>query len=423
MKKHSIILLIAAAFCLILFLAFTGCTKSVKLFTFDFITKEGTVFATSTVSISFEVSDEGVHIFKYVLDGNDPATTVLNAITFEGLSAGEHMLNLSAIEIPEASKTILFTVNLNGPTVEVRTADREYDIEGSAAPMGRNALILWNYDTYDLMAQRLSILEYDEEWGDFLVPDGEGGFTRLSPYTDPTAQEQAWIDLSTHKRSFYASDRCVVINDVLYDLFEIGKSYNIFIQGQSNLGTWGNIGNIRFRLDERYASDQTPVIEFEVTELTLPTSEASGMMTVTFTGQNIKEYCAKPVHDYFQNDTTQNSELMYLQFGLDLLFDGASLTSIEFPHFSEGYDDYSFWQEYYWGYYFSRGFVENQSNTDAGTEVLASVNFALDSSVNDDGIYLVIPYSNMYIRDQSNRTIDGIQVDHTIFRLDLNEGE
>jgi len=420
-KKTSITLMILMSLMILLILI--SCTKPFRLFTFNFITEDGITFATSTVLISFKISDGAVHVFQYILDEGEPATTTLTEISLKGIQAGEHILNLSAVELSDASKTFHFSVNLDGPTVNIRTADREYDVEGSAAPMGRNALIYWNYDTYNLMTQRLAILAYDEEWGRLFILDGEGGFTMASPYTDPTAMERAWVQINPNKRSFYVSDNRVVINDVIYDLFETGKAYNIYIQGQSELGTWGNAGNIRFRLDERYSSDESPVIEFAVSDLTLPTREASGSITITFTGRNIKEYCAQGVHDYFQNDTSQNGELMYMQFGLDLLFDGASLTSVYFPHFREGYDDFSFCEENYWGHSFSKGFVENSLNTAEGTDVLVTVEYALDNRVNDDGLYFVIPYNDQYIRDQNNRTIDGIQVDHSIFRIYLSDGE
>ncbi len=402
------------------FFTFTSCTKSQKMFLFDFLTENGTVFATSTVTITFEVSDDDLHAFEYLLDDTATGTTTLPTITFEDMESGEHHLSLFPLDTPSASKTLFFSVNLDGPTVEVHTADREYAIDGSAAPMGRNALVYWIYDTYDLQTQRFAILEYDDGWGKLLVLDGEGGFTKVSPYWDPEAFEKAWITLPESKSSFYVSDRQVVINEVFYDLFEIGKAYNIYVQGQSDLGTWGNVGNINFRLDERYNSDESPVIEMHVTDLILPTENASGSIAINFTGNNLKSYCSQPVQDYFQNDTTRNSELMYLQFGIDLLFDGASVTSVHFPHFKQGYDDLSFYKETYWGLTFSRAFVENDRNTTEGTDVLVTMEFALDESSLDYGIALVIPYNDLFLRDQDNRTIDGVQVDHAIIRISTN---
>jgi len=415
--KKNITLLIILCSLFFFFFVFTSCTKSKKTLIFDFITEDGTVFATSTVTITFVISDDAIAVFEYLLDDTATGTTTIPTITFEDMAAGEHHLSLYPLNTQAASKTLFFSVNLDGPSVQVNTADREYAIDGSAAPMGRNALVYWSYDTYDLSAQRIAILEYDDDWGKLLVLDGEGGFTKVSPYWDPEAFEKAWITLPVTKRSFYVSDRRVVINDVFYDLFEIGKAYNIYVQGQSDLGTWGSIGNINFRLDERYNSDESPVIEMNVRDLNLPTENASGSITINFTGNNLKQYCSQPVHDYFQNDTTRNSELMYLQFGLDLLFDGASVTSVQFPHFKQGYDDLSFYKETYWGLTFSRAFVENDRNTTEGTDVLVTLELALDKSTIEDGLYFVIPYSDLYLRDQDNRTIDGVQVDHSIIRI------
>lgn len=402
------------------FLVFTSCAKSERPLFFDFLTEDGSVFATSTVTITYEVNDEALHVFEYLLDDTATGTTTIPTITFEEMESGEHHLSLYPLNTSAASKTLFFSVNLDGPTVQVNTADREYAIDGSAAPMGRNALVYWTYDTYDITQQRFAILEYDDDWGKLLVLDGEGGFTKVSPYWDPQAFEKAWITLPESNRSFYVSDRSVRINDVFYDLFEIGKAYNIYVQGQSDLGTWGNVGNINFRLDERYNSDESPVIEMHVTDLILPTENASGSIAINFTGNNLKSYCSQPVHDYFQNDTTRNSELMYLQFGIDLLFDGASVTSVHFPHFKQGYDNLSFYKKTYWGLTFSRAFVENEQNTAEGTDVLATLKLALDVSTLEDGLYFVIPYSDLYIRDQDNRTIDGVQVDHSIIRISTN---
>ena len=419
MKKNLTFLIILSSF-FFFFFTFTSCTKSEKPLLFDFLTKDGTVFATSTVTITFEISDDALHVFEYLLDDTATGTTTVPTITFEELSVGEHHLSLYPLETPTASKTLFFSVNLDGPTVQVKTADREYAIDGSAAPMGRNALVYWSYDTFDLSTQRMAILEYDNNWGKLLVLDGEGGFTKVSPYLDPDAFDKAWITLPDTKRSFYVSDRRVVINDIFYDLFEIGKAYNIYVQGQSDLGTWGNVGNINFRLDERYNSDESPVIEMNAIDLILPTADASGSITINFTGNNLKQYCSQPIHDYFQNDTSRNSELMYLQFGVDLLFYGASITSVQFPHFKQGYDDLSFYKETYWGFTFSRAFVENEQNTTEGTDILVTLELALDTSVLEDGLYFVIPYSDLYLRDQDNRTIDGVQVDHSILQITTN---
>jgi len=416
MKRLVICFFILVSLCSF-FLVFTSCTHSEKPLTFSFLTENGTVFATSTVNIAFEVNDNAFHVFEYRLDEIATGTTIPSTITFQDMAAGEHRLSLFPLETPQASKTLIFSVNLDGPTVEINTADREYAIDGSAAPMGRNALVYWTYNTYVISAQRFAILEYDDDWGKYLVLDGEGGFKRVSPYTDPEAREKAWISLPDNKRSFFVSDRRVSINDVFYDLFEIGKAYNIYVQGQSELGTWGNAGNIRFRLDERYTSDETPMIALHVTDLNLPTENASGSVTLHFTGNNLKQYCSQPVHDYFQNDTTRNSELMYLQFGLDLLFEAASITSVKFPHFRQGYEDFSFYKETYWGLSFSRAFVENDNNTVEGTEVLVTLELALDVSSLKYGLYFVIPYSGLYLRDQDNRTIDGVQVDHSIIHI------
>jgi len=162
------------------------------------------------------------------------------------------------------------------------------------------------------------------------------------------------------------------------------------------------------------------VIEMHVTDLRLPTVNASGSITINITGNNLKQYCSQPVHDYFQNDTSRNSELMYLQFGVDLLFDDASVTSVQFPHFKQGYDDLSFYKETYWGFTFSRAFLENEQNTTEGTDILVTLELALDVSSLEDGLYFVIPCNNLYLRDQDNRTIDGVQVDHSILRISTN---
>jgi hypothetical protein len=111
---------------------------------------------------------------------------------------------------------------------------------------------------------------------------------------------------------------------------------------------------------------------------------------------------------------------MYLQFGIDFLFDGASVTSVTFPHFKQGFDDYSFWNEDYWGLTFSRGFVENTQNMVEGTETLVNFELALDyNALIGEDLYFIIPYNNLYVRDKDNRTIDGIQVDHSIIKLEL----
>jgi len=140
------------------FLTLISCTKSEKPLLFDFLTENGTVFATSTVTITFEVSDETIHVFEYLLDDTASGTTTRPTITFEDMAAGEHHLCLFPLETPAASKTLFFSVNLDGPSVQVNTADREYAIDGSAAPMGRNALVYWTYDTYALKTQRFAIL-------------------------------------------------------------------------------------------------------------------------------------------------------------------------------------------------------------------------------------------------------------------------
>jgi len=51
------------------------------MFLFDFLTENGTVFAISTVTITFEVSDDVLHVFEYLLD--DTATDTTTIINFE----------------------------------------------------------------------------------------------------------------------------------------------------------------------------------------------------------------------------------------------------------------------------------------------------------------------------------------------------
>jgi len=153
------------------------------------------------------------------LDEIATGTTIPSTITFQDMAAGKHRLSLFPLETPQASKTLFFSVNLDGPTVEINTADREYAIDGSAAPMGRNALVYRTYNTYVLSAQRFAILEYDDDWGKYLVLDGEERIFNFKPILynilciiHPFSLSCFLIRLLFHrKRAFYFWNRLSLV--------------------------------------------------------------------------------------------------------------------------------------------------------------------------------------------------------------------
>ncbi len=67
-----------------------------------------------------------------------------------------------------------------------------------------------------------------------------------------------------------------------------------------------------------------------------------------------------------------------------------------------------------------RGFVDEPAEIEAVSDVLAFVEFSFGTEMNGQEVLLALGL-NYFIRDDENRTIDGIVVDNFLYGLDLPE--
>jgi len=421
MKKFrsSFFLMVVAASLLLVFAS--ACTVKTPDFIFTITTQEDTTFGSSTILVQWSSPDGLQHSYSCKLNDLAPVIVNENQVSFEDLTAGDHVVKIRPVDIAGPEQTFNFSVNLAGPNVTVKATERDRPSEDKSGvqPFARNTLITWEYDLNNVGINRVAF-RVNSAGREYMKLDNAGGYTMVPSRND------AWIELDPDQRQFYVSDHRAVVNGVEYDLFNMGEDYVIYVQGGNSEGTLGGLSYVSFRLDERYTDENTPIVRISKIETTGPTASASATIKFTIKADNVKNFCAEDIHNYYGPDTSRNNRLMLLQLGVNFVTptsdatDLIMLSDVTWTHFAQGYNDYN-------GIktdpstnktHIYKGLVRS-ADTTAGTDTVAVIEYAVDESLAGEIIGYGLNTTGSYVRDIENRTIDGIQFDHFTYALGI----
>jgi hypothetical protein len=140
-------------------------------------------------------------------------------------------------------------------------------------------------------------------------------------------------------------------------------------------------------------------------------------LVVAVQAPNVKEYIEK-AKEYFAPDNTENGELMYLQNSL-VYSEELEVSEVIFPGFIPEKKNVSSFKDSDDELVLLRGFVNEPSEIEESSDIIALIEFSFGPEMNGQEVSLGL--GNYFIRDNANRTIDGIVVDNFMHSFDLPE--
>lgn len=394
----------------------------------NFLTTQD-AFNSDSFVLEWEPVDGLVHTYEVSVNGGLPFETTSTSATISGLSEGwDQFVEVKPKESDSLPSRFFFDIDMTGPTVVFDYAtDRERPAmpQSGVLPYGRYMVLYWGY-TEQVSSLNVCFRQNNAPGRPYFVfnPDGTVGLT--------TDRNEAWIDWNPAENYSFISNEAIMINGVTYNwVFETGEEYVVYMQATDILGNVGGLNYESFAFNERYDEMNTPFIGALPFDYIAPTEEASGLLIMAVIAPNVKEYCKEFEHDYFENDTTYNSDLMYLELHFQDWYDYLSLgyidlLDVEFPNFMEDKKDFSSYQIGLDGGGYTqiemyRGFANGEDEPEAPSYIYSFIYFAVDEAL--DGA--ILPYwltFDYFTRDEQNGTIDGIIVDNYIYAVPLVEG-
>jgi len=389
----------------------------------NFLTTEH-AFNTDSFVLVWEPVDGLAHTYELSINGGEAFETSATSAVIDGLSEGENQfVEVKPKESNSLPSKFFFDIDMTGPTVTFTYGtDREIAAmqKSGVLPFGRYMVLSWGYSE-SVSSLQICFRQNNAPGRPYFIfnPDGT---------IDTTAnRNESWVDWDPYENSIFVSNEAILINDVKYDPFETGEEYVMYIQATDDLGNAGGLNYESFEFSERYDETNTPFISIAGYNYIAPTEEASGLLAVFITAPNVKEYCKDFIHDYFQPDTSYNSDLMYLELHFEDYFgylqDGmVDLIDVEFPNFMEDKKDFSSFKinddsqiEMY------RGFVNGEDEAEDAGDIYSVLYFAIDESL-DGTIFPCQLTFEYFTRDEQNGTIDGIIIENYIKIASLVEG-
>lgn len=404
-------------------------TVSVVANTVVFLT-ETTEYGPGAVTIEWEPTDGLTHTYQYSLSGGEIIETTATSVTFEDLPDGTYTLSVKPAETTGYPSEFTFSVDLTGPSLVIVGSDRNlqyltFGNVGDAQPYGRYAHISW-YPNEQLSAAYVRFYRFEvttDESGNatntrvrlnLKDEDEDGVYDSWEEVLDP--DDQYWYPWDPEDNDIWVNDELMTFDFAGgpargENLFKLGEVYAMYFLVFDKFGNQG-WGYVTFKLDERYDSDSKPEIYYHVESVTAPSTDSSGVMTVSIVAPNVKDYIEQNEHDGYDPDTTFNDDLMYLQVSLvyDAYGFGMTVADVDLPNYMEGKTDLSSWKDDGESVTIYRGFVDGPDEAGAAGDVLATITLEIPPELAGSVIPMGLD-NTWYVRDTANRTIDGIVLD------------
>jgi len=389
-----------------------------------FLTTEH-AFNTDSFVLAWEPVDGLDHTYELSVNGGETFETSNASAVIEGLSEGEkQFVEVKPKESDSLPSKFFFEIDKTGPTVTFTYGtDREIAAlqKSGVLPFGRYMVLSWGYSE-SVSSLQICFRQNNAPGRPYFIFNPDGTID-----TTPNRNE-SWVDWNPYENSIFVSNEAILINDVEYDPFETGEEYVMYIQATDALGNVGGLNYESFEFSERYDETNTPFIGAFPIAYVAPTEEASGLLLMGIAAANVKEYCKDFVHDYFQPDTSYNSDLMYLELHFEDYFEYlhnglVDLIDVEFPNFMEDKKDFSSYKinegdqvEMY------RGFVDGEDEAEEAGIIYSVLYFAIDASLDGEYFAYGLPFE-YFTRDEQNGTIDGIVIDNFAYVVPLKAAE
>ena len=365
-----------------------------------------TAYSTDTVLVSWEPTDGLEHSYLYSVDGAEYVETDQKSVELTELGDGIHSVEVKTFEFNGIPSKYLFEVDTVGPSITIFGSDRYSGFlgDGDFRPFGRYMYTAWQFSEPAVKVE-LRFRETTEE-----------GYPWITDWLD-WDPEVGGILLNDELVTLYLTDGTVMMPYML----ELGHTYLLYVKAYDELGNTNNT-YVTFKLEDRYNGEEKPEIFILPISAQPATDEEDGLLLVAVQAQNVKEYIEK-AKEYFAPDNTENGELMYLQNSL-FYSEELEVSEVVFPVFIPekknvssfaDFDDESVLDKLV----LLRGFVNEPSEIEESSDIIAFIEFSFGPEMNGQEISLGL--GDYFIRDNANRTIDGIVVDNFIYSFDLPE--
>ncbi len=361
-----------------------------------------TAYASKNVTVSWQPVDGLDHTYVYSVNGAAFIETDATSVALTGLAEGNHSIQVKTKEFNGTPSKYSFLVDTVGPNVTIYGSDRYSGglADGDFRPFGRYLFVEWAFSEP--------------------VTKVELRFRALTEEGYPWVTN--WLDWDPSVSGILLNDEYVALYlksglAVMPYMLELGQSYLLYIMGYDALGN-SNYKYVTFKLEERYTGEDKPEILWVPVVMNPATEEEDGSLVVAVVAPNVRDYIEKE-KAYFAPDNTKNGELMYLQCSLQ--YDaGLTVADVFFPEFIPDKKNVSDFVDFGDEIVLVRGFVDEPTEIEAVSDVLAFVEFSFGTGMNGQEVLLALGF-DYYIRDDENRTIDGIVVDNFLYGLDLPE--
>lgn len=362
-----------------------------------------TAYASKDVVVSWKPADGLEHTYLYSVDGAEYAETDMASVSLMNLGQGMHVIAVKTKEFNGVPSKYSFKVDTVGPSIDFYGSDRYNGglDDGDFMPFGRYIYAEWGFSE-PVSKVEIRFRETTEE-----------GY----PYVT------GWLDWNPSVNSILLNDEYVALyltsglEASPYNMLKLGHTYLLYVRGYDELGN-SAYRYFSFKLEDRYTGDNKPEI-FWIPVLAEPaTAEEDGVLVVMVVAPNVRDYIEKE-KEYFAPDNTENGSLMYLQNSL-AYSEGLVVEEVLFPDFIPEKKNVSDFVDFGDELVIVRGFVNEQAEIEEVSDILAIVEFGFGLEMNGQEALIGLGF-DYFMRDDANRTIDGIVVDNFLYRLYLPE--
>jgi len=360
-----------------------------------------TAYATDTVLVSWEPVDGLEHSYLCSVDGAEFVEIDQKSVELTELGDGIHSVEVKTTEFNGIPSKYLFEVDTVGPSITIFGSDRYSGFlgDGDFRPFGRYMYAVWRFSEPAVKVE----IRFREVT--------EGGYPWITNWLD-WDPEVSGILLNDELVTLYLTEGTFMMPYML----ELGHTYFMYVRAYDELGN-SNYTYVTFKLEDRYTGEDKPKILIEPIMGQPATDEEDGSLVIAVVAPNVKEYIDK-IKEYFAPDNTENGELMYLQNSL-VYSEELEVAEVIFPGFIPEKKNVSSFKDFGDELVLLRGFVNEPSEIEESSDIIALIEFSFGPEMNGQEVSLGL--GNYFIRDNANRTIDGIVVDNFMHSFDLPE--
>lgn len=360
-----------------------------------------TAYATDTVLVSWEPVDGLEHSYLCSVDGAEFVEIDQKSVELTELGDGIHSVEVKTTEFNGIPSKYLFEVDTVGPSITIFGSDRYSGFlgDGDFRPFGRYMYAVWRFSEPAVKVE----IRFREAT--------EGGYPWITDWLD-WDPEVSGILLNDELVTLYLTEGTFMMPYML----ELGHTYFMYVRAYDELGN-SNYTYVTFKLEDRYTGEDKPEILIETIMGQPATDEEDGSLVIAVVAPNVKEYIDR-IKEYFAPDNTENGELMYLQNSL-VYSEELEVAEVIFPGFIPEKKNVSSFKDSGDELVLLRGFVNEPSEIEESSDIIALIEFSFGPEMNGQEVSLGL--GNYFIRDNANRTIDGIVVDNFMHSFDLPE--